>query len=247
MFLPFFSFSAASAVTVILALDLFGLFSKRFRLFDHAGHLGGALAGFLCWLALRQFYSGAMVPRRDTYTRYNETYEGELVGFKTREGMGDWNINGMRYRGNFKNGKPHGMGEQWSKTVYVHGEFKEGKFVRGKMIGPNFVAEGEFLHAQLTRGMLIVNNEVKMMGTFNMNRELHGPNCELFWLKKGIVYRGNVENGKLKGEGQLSRVDGWTFKSDSFTGNNKDVIRGQCVNPKGDAVDCIITIHEWLR
>lgn len=44
VFLPFFDFSAQTAVYGIIALDVLGLIF-RWRMFDHAAHLGGALFG----------------------------------------------------------------------------------------------------------------------------------------------------------------------------------------------------------
>jgi rhomboid-like protein len=46
VFLPMFTFSAQSAVVGIVLFDLAGLIF-RFRLFDHAAHLGGAICGIL--------------------------------------------------------------------------------------------------------------------------------------------------------------------------------------------------------
>lgn len=46
LFLPFFSFTAQNALIGIIGLDLVGLLSG-WRLFDHAGHLGGTLFGLL--------------------------------------------------------------------------------------------------------------------------------------------------------------------------------------------------------
>lgn len=44
VFIPNFDFSAQNAVYGIIAFDLLGLL-LRFRLFDHAAHLGGSLFG----------------------------------------------------------------------------------------------------------------------------------------------------------------------------------------------------------
>jgi len=44
LFLPFFSFSAQTALYSIIAIDVAGLI-MRWKLFDHAGHLGGTLFG----------------------------------------------------------------------------------------------------------------------------------------------------------------------------------------------------------
>lgn len=44
LFLPFFTFSAQTALYSIVAVDLTGLL-LRWKLFDHAGHLGGTLFG----------------------------------------------------------------------------------------------------------------------------------------------------------------------------------------------------------
>ncbi|GFY58708.1 presenilins-associated rhomboid-like protein, mitochondrial [Trichonephila inaurata madagascariensis] len=46
VFLPFFTFSAGNAIKAVMALDLVGLLAK-WRLFDHAAHLGGAIYGLL--------------------------------------------------------------------------------------------------------------------------------------------------------------------------------------------------------
>ncbi|XP_042907828.1 presenilin-associated rhomboid-like protein, mitochondrial [Parasteatoda tepidariorum] len=46
IFLPFFTFSAGHAIKAIMALDVVGLVAK-WKLFDHAAHLGGALFGIL--------------------------------------------------------------------------------------------------------------------------------------------------------------------------------------------------------
>jgi rhomboid-like protein len=44
VFLPFFHFSAEQAIYGLIAFDLLGLIF-RFRMFDHAAHLGGTLFG----------------------------------------------------------------------------------------------------------------------------------------------------------------------------------------------------------
>jgi rhomboid-like protein len=44
VFFPFFSFSSATAIKAILALDTAGLVFK-WGFFDHAAHLGGTLFG----------------------------------------------------------------------------------------------------------------------------------------------------------------------------------------------------------
>ncbi|XP_066929719.1 presenilin-associated rhomboid-like protein, mitochondrial [Clytia hemisphaerica] len=44
LFLPFFTFSAQTALYSIIAIDVTGLL-LRWKLFDHAGHLGGTLFG----------------------------------------------------------------------------------------------------------------------------------------------------------------------------------------------------------
>ncbi|KAI6210194.1 Peptidase, S54 family [Aphelenchoides besseyi] len=44
IFMPFFTFSAEEAIYGLIAIDLLGLLF-RFRLFDHAAHLGGSLFG----------------------------------------------------------------------------------------------------------------------------------------------------------------------------------------------------------
>jgi len=44
IFLPMITFSAQSAIFGILAFDTIGLLA-RWRLFDHAAHLGGTLFG----------------------------------------------------------------------------------------------------------------------------------------------------------------------------------------------------------
>ena len=49
LFLPFFTFSAQTALYSIVAFDLAGLL-LRWRLFDHAGHLGGTMFG--AWYTL---------------------------------------------------------------------------------------------------------------------------------------------------------------------------------------------------
>ncbi|XP_054720196.1 presenilins-associated rhomboid-like protein, mitochondrial [Uloborus diversus] len=44
VFFPFFTFSAGAAIKAIMAVDVVGLFAK-WKLFDHAAHLGGAVWG----------------------------------------------------------------------------------------------------------------------------------------------------------------------------------------------------------
>jgi len=44
IFLPFFAFSAASALKGVMALDFLGMI-LRWGFFDHAGHFAGALFG----------------------------------------------------------------------------------------------------------------------------------------------------------------------------------------------------------
>jgi rhomboid-like protein len=44
IFLPFIQFSAEQAVYGLIAFDLLGLIF-RFRMFDHAAHLGGTMFG----------------------------------------------------------------------------------------------------------------------------------------------------------------------------------------------------------
>lgn len=61
LFVPFFDFSAQAAVIGIIVFDLCGLLF-RFRLFDHAAHLGGSLFGMLVILdnSLHTFRSDFM-------------------------------------------------------------------------------------------------------------------------------------------------------------------------------------------
>lgn len=54
VFLPFFTFSAGHALKAVMALDVVGLFAK-WKLFDHAAHLGGAVFG-IAYLAYGQQY-----------------------------------------------------------------------------------------------------------------------------------------------------------------------------------------------
>jgi len=57
IFLPMFNFSAESAVYGILIFDLVGLtLASRFKLFDHAAHLGGSLFGILYAMYGERFY-----------------------------------------------------------------------------------------------------------------------------------------------------------------------------------------------
>ncbi|XP_035228246.1 presenilins-associated rhomboid-like protein, mitochondrial isoform X2 [Stegodyphus dumicola] len=46
VFLPFLTFSAGHAMKAVMALDLVGMFAK-WKLFDHAAHLGGAIFGIV--------------------------------------------------------------------------------------------------------------------------------------------------------------------------------------------------------
>ncbi|CAJ0578172.1 unnamed protein product, partial [Mesorhabditis spiculigera] len=59
VFLPFFDFSAQSAILGVILFDVIGLIAG-FRLFDHAAHLGGALFG-LAYAHLAEEYYRDMV------------------------------------------------------------------------------------------------------------------------------------------------------------------------------------------
>lgn len=54
IFVPSFTFSASSAITALMAFDMLGLL-LRWRMFDHAAHLGGAVFGLLYAHGLQDF------------------------------------------------------------------------------------------------------------------------------------------------------------------------------------------------
>ncbi|CAD7077445.1 unnamed protein product [Hermetia illucens] len=65
LFLPQFTFSAGSAIKAIMAIDLAGCLFK-WKFFDHAAHLGGALFGlFWCQYGIEHLW-----PKREHFLRY---------------------------------------------------------------------------------------------------------------------------------------------------------------------------------
>lgn len=72
LFIPHFQFSAGSAIQAIMAFDLAGLIF-RWKLFDHAAHLGGALVG-LFWSYYGQVH---LWPLRQHFVGYWHQLRGK--------------------------------------------------------------------------------------------------------------------------------------------------------------------------
>ncbi|KAL1500908.1 hypothetical protein ABEB36_006327 [Hypothenemus hampei] len=73
LFLPFFTFSAGSAIKVIVGLDTAGVL-LGWRFFDHAAHLGGAAVGIIWALWGNQH----LWPKREPILRYWHQLRGSI-------------------------------------------------------------------------------------------------------------------------------------------------------------------------
>lgn len=72
LFIPQLQFSASSAIQAIMAFDFAGLIF-RWRMFDHAAHLGGALVG-LFWAHIGQ---SKLWPLREHVVGYWHQFRGK--------------------------------------------------------------------------------------------------------------------------------------------------------------------------
>lgn len=73
LFIPKIQFSAGSAIQAIMAFDIAGLIFK-WRLFDHAAHLGGACVG-LFWSYYGQQH---LWPLREHFVGYWHELRGKI-------------------------------------------------------------------------------------------------------------------------------------------------------------------------
>ena len=77
----------------------------------------------------------------------NDTYEGQLDCYNKYSGYGTYTFsNGDYYRGSYRNGVPHGKGEEKLGQWYYLGNFHLGKRTgKGKTISPEqIITSGEF-------------------------------------------------------------------------------------------------------
>lgn len=72
LFIPQFTFSAGNAIQVIMAFDLAGILF-RWKFFDHAAHLGGALMGIF-WSYYGQKH---LWPLRENFVGYWHQIRGK--------------------------------------------------------------------------------------------------------------------------------------------------------------------------
>ena len=126
------------------------------------------------------------------------------------EGMYDGNFNGKgtmisektTYVGEFKNNKPHGLGEKkWFDETSFIGEFKEGKICgKGKKTWLNGqTLEGVFEGIKICEGTKILIDKTKFVGKFE-GCKFKGEKI----LPDGTLFKGNFENDKLEGEGKIT-------------------------------------------
>ena len=115
-------------------------------------------------------------------------YEGEAID-EIPNGKGLWILGEDcgYYEGNFVDGVPHGKGTLFAKGIATfEGDWVNGAFTgEGKIILPppdDIIEEGTFVNMELIRGKRIY--------------------------KDGEIHEGEFSNGKLHGEGKLTRLDG---------------------------------------
>ena len=126
-------------------------------------------------------------------------------------------INGV-YRGETKDGIPHGVGEfvcndENDETVRIEGIWKDGVLISGtRHQGDKWVFTGEFHeNGNEKEGNIKFRNGVEFDGTFNDEGEFKHGRMKNFGRDRTGYYEGNFFNGKRGGAGELF-VKGTLYK-----------------------------------
>ena len=135
--------------------------------------------------------------------------------------------NGIKYEGEFKNGKLHGQGEVTFASGQYEGEFKNGKLHgQGKKTfsSRGYIEEGEFQSGNLHKGKKTFADGSVYEGKFpHCLYCIHGPGKKTF--ADGSVYEGKFKNGKLNGQGKVTVAGGSVyegeFKNNKLHGKGK--------------------------
>jgi hypothetical protein len=145
----------------------------------------------------------------DEHRRKN-IYKGDIKNFK-KEGKGEERTNDYFYEGEFSNDLRHGKG----KIIYNKGDSYEGQFTAGEITGKGFYTWnnkhtyfGDFIDGKMHgRGLYKWTDGNQYEGEYINNiKEGQG---EFKW-KDGRIYKGNFQKGKPHGKGLLT-VNGITF------------------------------------
>ncbi len=133
--------------------------------------------------------------------------------------------NGIKYEGEFKNGKLHGQGEVTFASGQYEGEFKNGKLHgQGKKTfsSRGYIEEGEFQSGNLHKGKKTFADGSVYEGKFK-NGKLNGQGKVT--VAGGSVYEGEFKNNKLHGKGKMTCADSTVaegeFKNDKLHGQGK--------------------------
>ena len=145
----------------------------------------------------------------DEHRRKN-IFKGDIKNFK-KEGKGEERTNDYFYEGEFSNDLRHGKG----KIIYNKGDSYEGQFTEGEITGKGFYTWnnkhtyfGDFIGGKMHgRGLYKWTDGNQYEGEYINNiKEGQG---EFKW-KDGRIYKGNFQKGKPHGKGLLT-VNGITF------------------------------------
>jgi len=125
--LPQWTFEAQYGLAAIMALDITGLL-LRWKIFDHAGHLGGIFTGAVAYCILRYLY-GDKKGESKTVVSKDVVYEGPLTNFHATGDKARLSYPHWSWLGGVKNGRPHGPGQFRNDLLgwVWSGNFNEGE------------------------------------------------------------------------------------------------------------------------
>ena len=144
--------------------------------------------------------------------RRKNLYKGDIKNFK-KEGKGEERTNDYFYEGEFSNDLKHGKG----KILYNKGDSYEGQFTEGEITGRGFYTwknkhtyNGDFIGGKMHgKGLYIWPDGNQYEGEYINNiKEGQG---EFRW-KDGRIYKGEFQKGRPHGKGLLT-VKGITFNA----------------------------------
>lgn len=141
------------------------------------------------------------------------------VDLPIRTGTGSCDYFGNKYKGEFENWKPHGLGELLNSKLYYKGRFMNGlpdgfgracfesgdkyvgQFQRGRMHG-----EGVYFFSPHSKSKAIMHNGFFAKGLPNG----HG----ILTFLDGTRYEGHFSNGRYEGYGELKCPSSWVYKGE---------------------------------
>lgn len=162
-----------------------------------------------------------------------DRFEGSFVAGRM-EGRGKHVLNNgdIEYIGEYKDGKPHGMGVKTYEDGSVYsGSFKDGKRHGNGKISFTDVCEfdGMWINDKMDgSGSLKYSNGDKFTGMFK-NNEMNGHG--IYEYADGAVYDGNYRNGNKSGQGTYTFKDKLQFYTGEWSDNK---MNGQGVRVYSD-------------